>query len=951
MLGVAFVFCYAVTFYEIVRYGNLGKSYGFSAQGEGWNMRVTEVLPHREAEGRLKVGDLIVAVNGNERMAAPLKSRFLLATPAGGTYVLRVRRGDAVMDITMPVGRVAVPFWWGYPMYMLAALASLGVGLLMGLSKPSDRTVQFGCCTFLAFAALHLSKPLGALYWIPLDGVGRTVLGFIGVFDPLQAGVGYLFAARFPVSENRPRWMRVLGAVICVSIGLEWLRRLPLVWFNALPMDQGVAYFIRHADFLLFLLKKPNWTWKAHAALVLLAAGVALVSNYRRLKQPDQRRRLRWVMFGIVVALAPAFVLYVAVTSQTTTGFGVSMQASWFHVVESILDASMGIVLAITLGYAVLRHRVLDIHVVVRRSLQYLFARRVLQAAVFLPVVVLAARAILNPGLSVRDLLFGSYFYVGVMGVAAVGLAYRRPLLAALDRRFFREAYNQEQILRTLIEEIREHDSIGEISRLVSSQVEAAFHPSCVLVFYRRQTDGDYVLGHSSSGDAMELRVPAGSTVLRQFDDGASLVSWPPDDEPSAEGDASFDKLGIRLMAAVRGTDRRLVGIVMLGEKRSEEPYTAGDKSLLQAIASQIGVVYENVALREAAKREMQIKRNVLAHLENSAVNLLKECPVCHACYDRGAETCASDGAELALTLPVERVVDGVYRLDRRIGVGGMGAVYRATDLRLSRAVAVKVMIGSLFGNQAALRRFEREARTAARLSHPNIVAIYDLGTIGEDGAYLVMELVEGITFRSLQQNCGAMAPPVAAARFGQILDGLAAAHAAGVVHRDLKPANVILSQLADGAELVKILDFGLAKFIDGAGDGTSLTLPGSVLGTLGYMSPEQLLGQDVDERGDTFSAAVMLVEALTGTRPFSGATFQELVHSTMHAEYHLPGEGAAVARLDAVLQRCLARDRAARPTVAQIRTELIEAVRRCPALGGSSSVDVEASTLDESRT
>ena len=255
------------------------------------------------------------------------------------------------------------------------------------------------------------------------------------------------------------------------------------------------------------------------------------------------------------------------------------------------------------------------------------------------------------------------------------------------------------------------------------------------------------------------------------------------------------------------GRRQQLAGLLLLGEKKSEEPYTPNDKGLLQTLAGQVALVCENVWLQERVEEEGRIRCEVLAKLDESGVNLVRECPRCGACYDSTAALCPADGTELTLTLPVERVIDRRYRLESRIGRGGMGAVYDATDLRLNRNVALKVMVGSLFGNHAALRRFDREARATASLVHPNIVAIHDYGTVGSDGAYLVMERVAGATWRSELDKRGALAPETAARWFDQLLSGLEAAHTAGIVHRDLKPDNVLVDN-----DQIKILDFGLAK-------------------------------------------------------------------------------------------------------------------------------------------
>ena len=269
----------------------------------------------------------------------------------------------------------------------------------------------------------------------------------------------------------------------------------------------------------------------------------------------------------------------------------------------------------------------------------------------------------------------------------------------------------------------------------------------------------------------------------------------------------------------------------------------------------------------------------------------MKECPECGRCFDTAEERCPRDGRELIYTTPVERTVNEKYRLEVRIGQGGMGTVYEALDLRLNRKVAFKVMTGSLFGNLAAVRRFEREAKAAARLNHRNIVAIYDFGAIAGSGAYLVMELVEGRSLQSELQARGAVSTELAAELLDQLLAGMEAAHSAGVIHRDLKPENVLVAGRGDELT-IKILDFGLAKLrAENAAPDSTQTVAGAVLGTLGYMAPEQVVGGTVDERSDIFALGVIVVRMLTGKLPFITSNYAEYMKSVCERDFQLPGD------------------------------------------------------------
>ncbi|HEX9407786.1 MAG TPA: serine/threonine-protein kinase, partial [Thermoanaerobaculia bacterium] len=215
-----------------------------------------------------------------------------------------------------------------------------------------------------------------------------------------------------------------------------------------------------------------------------------------------------------------------------------------------------------------------------------------------------------------------------------------------------------------------------------------------------------------------------------------------------------------------------------------------------------------------------------------------------------------------------ENAMLGPYRVTGRIGEGGMGAVYRATDTRLGRNVAIKVLTAVTLSDKERLQRFEQEARATGMLNHPNLLTIYDVGNT-EGTPFLVSELLEGETLRE-RLDRGPIPPRKAVDIALQIAHGLAAAHDQGIIHRDLKPENVYITK--EGR--VKILDFGIAKLTPGGADGApkfqmAATEPGIVLGTVGYMSPEQVRGEQVDRRSDIFAFGAILYEMLTGTRAF----------------------------------------------------------------------------------
>ena len=273
------------------------------------------------------------------------------------------------------------------------------------------------------------------------------------------------------------------------------------------------------------------------------------------------------------------------------------------------------------------------------------------------------------------------------------------------------------------------------------------------------------------------------------------------------------------------------------------------------------------------------------------------------------------------------------YHITGKLGVGGMGVVYEAVDLRLGRPVALKFLPEELAGDPEATRRLEREARTIAGLSHPHICTIYDIEE-DDDATFIVMERLEGASLR-LRLAQEALSTPTVVSIADQMMQALEAAHAAGIVHRDIKPGNIVIS--AEGS--VKVLDFGLARRFRLQDTGELVpggsTIPGRPLGTVNYMAPERILQLPLDPRSDLFSVGVVIFEMATGRLPFGGASPSDTVTNILECD-PVPLTELAPQRpvqLERIVSRLLAKRAEERyPSAADVRRDLAAAVPATPA-------------------
>ncbi|MGD8862252.1 MAG: protein kinase [Myxococcales bacterium] len=321
---------------------------------------------------------------------------------------------------------------------------------------------------------------------------------------------------------------------------------------------------------------------------------------------------------------------------------------------------------------------------------------------------------------------------------------------------------------------------------------------------------------------------------------------------------------------------------------------------------------------------------------------------LCHQCGSvlrEGDRFCAACGAAAgdsgAPKDPlVGRTIGDAYVILDVVGVGGMGRVYRAEQRMLGRTVAIKVIHPHLLADEQSVARFYNEARAASRLNHPNSVSIIDFGRTDDGMLYLVMEFLQGRDLARIVRDDGLPPFDRVCDIVGAVLDALGEAHALGVVHRDLKPENVIIERMRTGKDLIKVVDFGLAKLLSGANAESSITSPGLVCGTPDYMSPEQGRGFPVDERGDIYSVGVLLYELLTGDLPFVADTPTNVV--LRHIQDPVPDPRDEVpernipAPLAEVVLRALQKQPEQRYQTAQEMAEALRAVGRELGAGAS---------------
>jgi len=336
------------------------------------------------------------------------------------------------------------------------------------------------------------------------------------------------------------------------------------------------------------------------------------------------------------------------------------------------------------------------------------------------------------------------------------------------------------------------------------------------------------------------------------------------------------------------------------------------EQRLVSGFAHQLGSTLQVQEMRRQLAEAHERRAATLKEMQDQGISTLQLCPSCGRCYDHTEENCRTDGARLETPriLPY-RILDR-YRLTHFMGQGGMGSVFGAVDERLERIVAIKIISAGLLRDPMMRSRVEREAHTLARLNHPGLIGLYDFGELPDGSAYLAMEFLQGLDLAEILRRQGPGTPLQVAAVLEQAGSALSSAHALGIIHRDLKPANLFLVPSGTAFQ-TKVVDFGLAKppEVD-----KQLTVSGVMVGTPGYMSPEQVRALAVDERSDLFSFAAVAHELLTGKPAFGGGYIPEVLTRVMYEDPPPVSSMLrnAILEVDGAIAEAIQKDPARRP-------------------------------------
>jgi eukaryotic-like serine/threonine-protein kinase len=902
---------------------------------------VTHVAPGSPAEAHgLTVGDRVLSikrvgefppvrfdaplVTGQERLAA-WRDFYRLGVGGDVEWTIRPANGPSK---SATFGRPAiwnsgVNGWARRHLGMIVQICVFtGAALLLLLMRSYDVTAGL-CVLALAFSAVGGGGPLlGTERSLGFPGTLLTLFAWLAsplAFPAIALAILY-FPKRAPLLDRLP-----------------WLHAVPIL--AALPLlgpALATSLYIAGVNAAL-----PLAVWDAtHPSVYFAAFACALAINllavvegsyrYRVNHNASERRRIRMALYTTV----PGFLAY-AVRD------GVPIVASLFGGEDPEYATTLRVMLdvlvllpAFGLVYSVGVQHVLGPRVVLRRSLQYALANRSLTLLTVLPALALALSLVRERDRTLAQIATSSSaLYAGLIVASVATFRYRERARLWLDQRFFREEYDARKILLSLASRVRFETDPADLATMVINQLDEALHPLMSAILVSGIEDGRLAPVTVLHGSAESLPLEGGLVSMLRWSDEPLEIELSDPRSPARrlppEEREWLECTGAVLLVPVIGRDRTLIAVIALGERRSEEAYTAEDRQLLASIAAQMGVGFDVARLR---RRGGEPGDTDATHIVTAVREPMRECPKCGRCEEHSVRTCPNDGTEMRTVPAVPRTVDNKYRLEQLLGRGGMGAVYRARDMRLDRLVALKVVRAELLSDPEARRRFRREAQIVARLQHPSIVAVFDYGTFADGGAYLVMELVRGEDLRHVLQREGRLEISETLRILTAVCAAIGAAHREGVLHRDVKPENILLP---GGGGLPKVLDFGVAKLVGddrpehpeevGSEGHSVLTAAGMIIGTPAYMAPEQFKGTAADARTDIFSLAVVAYEMLSGALPFGRGTLADVILAQARGVPPLP-PNLIPQPAERAIRLALDEDPDRRPTSAQAFATLLGA-------------------------
>ncbi len=842
----------------------------------------------------LAAGDRVLAVDGlpvdNLRRWLALRGGL----EVGATMRWQVERGGAVRTLSLVVERAP----WGARRAAglatrLAQLAALAFAVVIAVRRPRDGIALLAAWVLATVAVGAVPRPPGsAALWhsLPLALGIPLWLPFTSVL--LLGALLFSFLCVFPRPLFRSPWLWLV-----VWLPALWVLAGELPFFFSSVYRPRQPVVVSEAILRLATLK----------TLAYVAAGGAVAwIQHQRLSGITERRRVRVLAAGMAlgcVPLLPELALRYLPALAEWTQQRLSLPAL-------ALLYPIGLLFPLAMAYAVLRQRLFDLGFFVRQGLRYALARGLLLSLVPLLLGLLGLDLLLHGDEPLLEVLRRRGWVY--LALAALALAVRRRSDAwrdALDRRFFRERYDGERLLRKILEALRSGRGERRVATRVVASIEQALHPEVAALLVRRAGSASYDCLAAAPAGSPVPSIAVDSRLGRVLRDRRRPLAAEDAVRARLVGPRGRDFLRrarIDLLVPVAGEAPDGTGAQLaLGPKRSREPYSRQDRGLLATIADSLALALAHPAAADEPPLGFAL------------------CPRCGRCQDRGRQRCPDDGASL-IPVPIPRWVVGRYHLERRLGEGGMGTVYAATDSALDRSVALKLVSERLAGDATAAERFRREGRAAAGFSHPNLVTVYDFGR-ASGRAFLVMELLEGETLRHALRRRGRFEPADALAVLRGICAGLGEIHGRGLVHRDVKPENVFLVRRRPlGA--CQLLDFGIAKPAHGTEDG--LTQEGLV-GTLDYMAPERLLLGELDRSWDLWAATVIAYELLVGLYPFRKSPRRAWREAVESGRPMPVGEKApdAPPTWQAFFERALAAEPEARPASAEALIAELEAV------------------------